>query len=64
MQTRPGLQATPLVLLVALVHGRILRPGINGMITWRRWFGYHEIFHACTVVASGMHFAAVYLLVH
>ncbi|KAK9822200.1 hypothetical protein WJX81_003055 [Elliptochloris bilobata] len=27
-----------------------------------KWFGYHEIFHACTVLASGLHFAAVYML--
>ncbi|EIE24973.1 hypothetical protein COCSUDRAFT_83666 [Coccomyxa subellipsoidea C-169] len=27
-------------------------------------FGYHEVFHAFVVVASILHFAAVYLLVH
>jgi hemolysin III len=26
-------------------------------------FGYHEIWHACTVAASGCHFAMIYLLV-
>jgi hemolysin III len=28
-----------------------------------RVFGYHELFHACTVVAAGLHFAAVLLIV-
>jgi hemolysin III len=23
------------------------------------WFGFHEIFHACTVIAAGCHFAAI-----
>jgi len=22
-------------------------------------FGYHEVFHACTIIAAAMHFAAV-----
>jgi len=26
-------------------------------------FGYHEVFHACTVIAAAMHFAAVVLIV-
>jgi hemolysin III len=28
-----------------------------------RWFGYHEVFHACTVVAAILHWVAVYLAV-
>lgn len=28
-----------------------------------RWFGYHEIFHACTVLGWGMHWLAVLLAV-
>ncbi len=27
-------------------------------------FGYHELFHAATIVASICHFSAVYILVH
>lgn len=23
------------------------------------WFGFHEIFHACTIIAAGSHFAAI-----
>lgn len=28
---------------------------------WPRWFGFHEIFHACTVAAFVVHFVAVAL---
>ncbi|MDR2620353.1 MAG: hemolysin III family protein [Propionibacteriaceae bacterium] len=28
-----------------------------------RWFGYHEVFHACTVVAAVLHWVAIYLSV-
>ena len=30
---------------------------------WPRVFGYHEVWHTCTVLAAGLHFAAVALLV-
>jgi hemolysin III len=30
---------------------------------WPTHFGYHEIWHACTVAASGCHFAMIFLLV-
>ena len=26
-------------------------------------FGYHEVFHACTILASICHFAAVYIMI-
>jgi len=26
-----------------------------------RVFGYHELFHACTLVGAGLHFAALYV---
>lgn len=26
---------------------------------WPRWFGFHEVFHACTLIAYGVHYAAV-----
>lgn len=28
---------------------------------WPRVFGYHEVFHVCTLLGAGSHFAAVYL---
>lgn len=28
-----------------------------------KWFGYHEVFHLCTVVAAVMHFVAIYSIV-
>ena len=27
------------------------------------WFGYHEIFHACTIVAALCHFAAIAIVI-
>lgn len=30
---------------------------------WPRWFGFHEIFHACTVVAALCHFTAIALAI-
>ncbi len=30
---------------------------------WPAWFGFHEIFHACTIAASACHFAAIALAV-
>jgi len=41
--------------LGALVYG-FKRPD-----PWPRWFGFHEIFHSCTVAAFVAHFAAVAL---
>ena len=29
---------------------------------WPTVFGYHEIWHGCTVLAAGLHFGAVALL--
>lgn len=28
-----------------------------------RWFGFHEVFHTCTIAAAGCHFAAIALAV-
>ena len=28
-----------------------------------KWFGFHEVFHACTIVAALCHFAAIALAV-
>ena len=43
---------------------------IGGLIYALRWpdpspkvFGYHEIFHMLVIVASALHFTAIYLLV-
>lgn len=43
---------------------------IGGLIYAMRWpdpspevFGYHEIFHMLVIIASALHFAAIYLLV-
>lgn len=43
---------------------------IGGLIYVVRWpdpapkvFGYHEIFHMLVIVASALHFAAIYMLV-
>jgi hemolysin III len=37
----------------AVIYGR-KRPN-----PWPKWFGFHEIFHALTVVAAACHFAAI-----
>jgi hemolysin III len=29
---------------------------------WPKWFGFHEIFHTCTVLAAGCHYAAIALI--
>lgn len=29
---------------------------------WPKYFGYHEVFHACTIVAASLHFMVVYRL--
>jgi hemolysin III len=29
---------------------------------WPTWFGFHEIFHTCTVLAAGCHYAAIALI--
>lgn len=44
--------------LGAVVYG-IKRPN-----PWPRWFGFHEVFHALTVVAFVTHFVAASLVVH
>ena len=43
---------------------------IGGLIYAMRWpdpsptvFGYHEIFHMLVIIASALHFAAIYMLV-
>lgn len=31
---------------------------------WGHVFGYHELFHVCTIIAATLHFAVIYKLVH
>jgi hemolysin III len=42
----------------ALVYG-FKRPN-----PWPRWFGFHEIFHACTIAAFAVHYAAISLITY
>jgi hemolysin III len=42
----------------ALVYA-LKRPNIS-----LRWFGFHELFHAGTIVGAGCHFAAIWLAAH
>lgn len=44
--------------LGAVVYGA-KRPRLNPRV-----FGYHEVFHALTLVGAGLHFAALYLALH
>jgi hemolysin III len=30
---------------------------------WPTRFGYHELFHLCTLIAAAFHFAAIYRLI-
>ncbi|MDH2903378.1 MAG: hemolysin III family protein, partial [Actinomycetota bacterium] len=41
--------------LGAVVYGA-KRPRLNARV-----FGYHELFHALTLVGAGLHFAALYV---
>ncbi len=58
----PGLIALVAVGGIAYTLGAVayatkwpdLKPGV---------FGYHELFHACTLIGAGLHFAAVLELV-
>ncbi len=54
---------------ILLVAGGIAY-SVGGLIYAVKWpdpkpkvFGYHEIFHMLVIVASALHFAAIYLLV-
>ncbi|MGJ6980862.1 PAQR family membrane homeostasis protein TrhA [Aestuariimicrobium soli] len=55
-------------LVVALVIGGGLVYSLGALVYGRKrpnpsptWFGFHEIFHACTVIAALLHFAAILL---
>jgi hemolysin III len=49
-----------LILLGGLVYsiGAVIY-GRKSPNPWPEWFGFHEIFHACTLVAAICHFAAI-----
>ncbi|MFV0451745.1 MAG: PAQR family membrane homeostasis protein TrhA [Propioniciclava sp.] len=58
----------PLVVILIAAGGLVY--SVGALIYARKlpnpsptWFGFHEIFHACTVVAAGLHFAAIALVV-
>lgn len=60
------LTATQLLLIVA--GGVTYTVGFPVLLTrwpdpWPRTFGYHEVWHGCTVVAAALHFSAVATLV-
>lgn len=55
-------------LLLLVAGGLIYTVGIPVLVRarpdpWPRTFGYHEVWHACTVLAAGCHFALVGSLV-
>jgi len=56
--------------LVLLCAGGVLYT-IGGIVYAARWpnpspavFGYHEVFHACTVVAAICHYIAIYFVIY
>ena len=58
----------PLIVSLVVLGGLIYTAG--AVVYARRrpdpsptWFGYHEIFHACTIVAALCHFAAIAIVV-
>ncbi|MGH3246282.1 MAG: PAQR family membrane homeostasis protein TrhA [Trebonia sp.] len=61
-----GAGPAPLVLLAAgglLYTLGGLAYGFRHPDPWPRWFGYHEVFHACTVAAFTCQYLAVWMLV-
>ena len=57
----------PLVLDLILAGGLIYSAGAlvyarRRPDPWPTWFGFHEIFHACTILAASCHFAAICLI--
>lgn len=60
------MSGTELALIIA--GGVVYSFGLPVLLTrrpdpWPRTFGYHEVWHTCTVVAGACHFAAIGLLV-
>lgn len=47
-----------LIYMVGAISYGLKRPNFS-----ERWFGFHEFFHATTVVAAGLHHVAIWLIV-
>ncbi|MGH3341628.1 MAG: PAQR family membrane homeostasis protein TrhA [Carbonactinosporaceae bacterium] len=59
--------ADPAVLALAAAGGLLYSTGalvyaVRRPDPWPHWFGYHEVFHACTLAAYVAHYAGVALL--
>ena len=59
-----GVAAFVLVIVGGLIYtfGGIVY-GLKRPDPWPRTFGYHEVFHLCTVVAAACHMVAIWLAV-
>ncbi len=59
----------PVAALVLIIVGGIIYSfgaivyGIQRPNPSERWFGFHEVFHASTIVAAALHHIAIWLLV-
>ena len=56
------------VLVLILVGGGVYTAGAISYALQRpnisdRWFGFHELFHAATIVAAGLHHIAIWLII-
>jgi hemolysin III len=61
-----GTGPTALVLVAAggvLYTLGALAYGLRRPDPWPRWFGFHEVFHACTVAAFACQYIAVWIVV-
>ena len=59
----------PVVSLLLVVGGVFYSIGalfyaLKRPALWPATFGYHELFHACTIVAAALHFSAAVRLIH
>jgi hemolysin III len=63
------LRGAGLTALVLIVAGGVLYSlggiahGLRRPDPWPRWFGFHEVFHACTVAAFACQYIAVWIVV-
>ena len=63
--THGGVATFVLVIVGGLIYtfGGIVY-GLKRPAPWPRTFGYHEVFHLCTIVAASCHMVAVWLAVY
>lgn len=59
---------SPLVIILVAVGGVIYSIAAVGYaLKWptisERWFGFHEVFHAGTIIAAGLHHVAIWMIV-